>query len=512
MITFIAAKNSMIDNLCRKKASLVPRLNKSQAKQIPGYQFGYSNRDQRKGGGVGFYIKTSIKFKERKDINELDKTIEHQWIEISGKCKRSNILLGTVYQPSSKPADKLSWLEKFDNLLSQIVAMNEGSIIITGDFNINLNKSTVESRLYLDILETYNMSQQVSKSTRKDVAMIDHIISDQSLKTIYEDIVYCGEISDHDAPFCIFKSKPAKYNPRYKFVRDERIIEDFSRVPLSIVYTMEDMSDKLNVLNTLIIECINTHAPLKRVKLTRPPAPWMKELKITELQRERNRLRKEVRGTTNNIQWNLLRAIRNKLKKQISLTKSIFLRKLKNKSTKDVWKVINKILHPNPKNVNVNPDAVNEFFNSTATRTTGINKHLPGTTTSQMNSFTDKPNSFQLTHATFQDVINAIRSSRLDCSTGFDNIPARYIKYVADYIASPLTHIINCCIDNPTFPEQWKISRICPIPKVTNPSNLADYRPISVLPVLSKVFERIILMQITNFIEKSSVYCSTQSG
>ena len=81
------------------------------------------------------------------------------------------------------------------------------------------------------------------------------------------------------------------------------------------------------------------------------------------------------------------------------------------------------------------------------------------------------------------------------CSTGFDTIPVKYLKLVSDYIASPITNINNCIKAN-SFPKMWKIVRISPIPKVKVPTQPSDYRPISVLPVLSKVFERIILNQV----------------
>jgi hypothetical protein len=52
-------------------------------------------------------------------------------------------------------------------------------------------------------------------------------------------------------------------------------IQDFVTLPLSIAYAMESPDEKLDVLNTLITECINCHTPLCRVKVTLPPAPWM---------------------------------------------------------------------------------------------------------------------------------------------------------------------------------------------------------------------------------------------
>ena len=103
--------------------------------------------------------------------------MEHQWIEIQGKNKKFNILLGTLYQPSSKSADKLVWLEKLDNLLSQVVPQHEGSIIITGDFNIDQSKASNVIHAYADLLETYNLTQHITKPTRHSTALIDHIVT-----------------------------------------------------------------------------------------------------------------------------------------------------------------------------------------------------------------------------------------------------------------------------------------------------------------------------------------------
>ena len=75
------------------------------------------------------------------------------------------------------------------------------------------------------------------------------------------------------------------------------------------------------------------------------------------------------------------------------------------------------------------------------------------------------------------------------------------IKPVAEYIALPLAHIINDFIKTHTFPRQWKIARICLIPKVEIWMKILDYRPISVLPILSKIFERIVLQKMMKFIE-----------
>lgn len=239
----------------------------------------------------------------------------------------------------------------------------------------------------------------------------------------------------------------------------------------------------------------------------------MKDLNILDLQRERNRLREKVRNNPTNVNRDLLRLTRNKLKHEITSTKQNFFKKLlRNKSSKTVWKTINKILHPNPKNANVDPEEVNKFFNDTATRTTGKMISSREDIDKLISNLAVNPDTFQLQPVTFNEVTKAIKSLRQDCSTGYDQIPAKFVKCGADFIASPLTHIINKCIEMSTFPDEWKVSRICPIPKTLSPSTLVDYRPISVLPVLSKVFERVILKQLTDFIELKAIYHDKQSG
>ena len=82
----------------------------------------------------------------------------------------------------------------------------------------------------------------------------------------------------------------------------------------------------------------------------------------------------------------------------------------------------------------------------------------------------------------------------------------------ADHICSPLTHILNNFIHHNKYPMPWKIARIQPINKVTNPTEKSDYRPISILPCMSKLFEKLVLSQLITFIENSTIYKDTVSG
>ena len=86
------------------------------------------------------------------------------------------------------------------------------------------------------------------------------------------------------------------------------------------------------------------------------------------------------------------------------------------------------------------------------------------------------------------EVLKEISLLRSDCSTGVDQIPVKYVKQVGDFPTGPLAHIINVCISNSQFPRIWKTARISPVPEVDNPKQDADYRPVSILFALSKVF------------------------
>ena len=436
---------------------------------------------------------------------------------MTGKNRLSNVLIGIVYQPSSKQNEKLEWLNKFESLVSQAVIVHHGPIIITGDFNIDLLVPSTASEAYQNILVTLNLKQLITQPTRNSRTLIDHVVSNVDTKLIASDVVLCDEISDHDSPFCILKINKPRYEPRHKYIRDERTlvladyINDFQQLPLNIVYAFDNTSDKVNALNKLITECIDRHAPVRKIKLTRPSSPWMKDLDVRDLQRQKYELRQNLKDNRNNEQLDQLRNVRNNLKSTIRGAKKKFLKNLlANKSQAETWKVINKLLHPRQKRMDVDPDEINKFFNSTAIRTTGRN--AGDLSKSFIEELPENPDSFHLRPATYDEVSKAIQKLRSDCSTGHDNIPSKFIKPVSQYLTSPLTDIINSCIQSLTFPEEWKISRICPVPKVTDPQSLIDYRPISILPILSKVLERIILQQLAEHIEEKSIYLESQSG
>ena len=104
------------------------------------------------------------------------------------------------------------------------------------------------------------------------------------------------------------------------------------------------------MLNKLNLDCIDRHAPLKRTKFTRPPAPWMKQIDIIELQKQRDRYRYLAHYIPSKENWINFRNTRNRLKKKIKDTKTAFYTKIiTSKISKEIWKIVHRILNPSDK-------------------------------------------------------------------------------------------------------------------------------------------------------------------
>ena len=97
-------------------------------------------------------------------------------------------------------------------------------------------------------------------------------------------------------------------------------------------------------------------------------------------------------------------------------------------------------------------------------------------------------------------------------SAGWDGISPRVIKAVAGQLAGPLSRLINLCIREGKYPQDFKVARIVPIFKSEDPTQFSNYRPVSVLPVLSQIFERVINARLVNFFTRNDVIIPGQYG
>ena len=150
------------------------------------------------------------------------------------------------------------------------------------------------------------------------------------------------------------------------------MIERYIRLPFSIIYCFDDPNDKLDIFNSLIIECIENHAPLKRMKITRPPSPWLHHDEIRSLQTERNKLRHKAHEIKIMKLWETFRKVRCLLKEKIKAAKQHFINKaLSSSKPKEVWRVIHRILQPPLQPLRLDVNSLNRYFANTAQRTLG---------------------------------------------------------------------------------------------------------------------------------------------
>ena len=254
-----------------------------------------------------------------------------------------------------------------------------------------------------------------------------------------------------------------RYEPRFKMIRYEKsldsrdFIEDVNRIPFSLVYAVSDPNEKLSIFYSLLLEVIDRHAPYKRIKVTRPPAPWIRDPEIKKLQNLRNSSRFEAHKSHDSSIWDTFRLNKRDIKRAIRQAKSGFYRNaLFKKKPKEVWKIIHSVLHPPPKRCTFSPSELNNYFVEIAGKI--LNKEQ--TQPSKILDFIESlPNSsrengavFQLHQVTYENLLKQLKALRNDTSTGPDGIPCRYIKLVQDSSSSPLTHIINAFIETVTIP------------------------------------------------------------
>ena len=113
---------------------------------------------------------------------------------------------------------------------------------------------------------------------------------------------------------------------------------------------------------------------------------------------------------------------------------------------------------------------------------------------------------------TESELLNAIKQLKNKRSSSFDTFTVALIKAISMYIVPVLTHIINLSFNTGIFPERLKLSTVIPIYKKGNSLKLDNLRPISLLSVFSKIFEKMMKVRILNFLDKIHFFNENQYG
>ena len=107
---------------------------------------------------------------------------------------------------------------------------------------------------------------------------------------------------------------------------------------------------------------------------------------------------------------------------------------------------------------------------------------------------------------------NVINKLKNKSSYGYDTISKKHIKYARNVLTRPLTLLINQCIHTGIYPKQLKQSRVKPLYKRGDKTQFGNYRPIALLPSLSKIFEPVMFDQLLGYLSNNNLLCMNQFG
>ena len=119
---------------------------------------------------------------------------------------------------------------------------------------------------------------------------------------------------------------------------------------------------------------------------------------------------------------------------------------------------------------------------------------------------------FHFADITIDSVSKRLQKLNVSKATGMDGIPANILKLTSTLIAPSITFIFNLSIRTGIYIDEWKLARVIPIYKSEDKRKCENYRPISILPIISKIFEGEVFTQIYSFLNKHSLLSKFQSG
>ena len=245
--------------------------------------------------------------------------------------------------------------------------------------------------------------------------------------------------------------------------------------------------------------------------------PWLTP-EIMQMMCHRNQLKRVNKQEVNKVN--------NKIKNMIRDSKRACFTKIagNSKNVAQIWKAVNTLLRgsaPTSPNIpeHFTADTFNEYFLSVAsTLTSKFSNDQTQTpyTSEKLSEFCSSMNSGK---PTFEIPLIAVYElgryiSRLENkkSSGPDEISNKLLKLSLPYTVESLTYIFNLCIQKNTFPVAFKRAKVIPLPKSKITSDITNYRPISLLSVLSKLLERHVHTHLTSHMEARSLFHPLQSG
>ena len=507
---------------------------------LTGYQPAeHSYRKNRGGGGACIFIREGISYKLRKDLTLLEDCIESVFVEISNSSlinSDKNIIVGVVYRPPDTCIQ--TFIGHMQSLLIKINTSNKQCRIM-GDFNLNIlnvdtHKPTSE---YVDLMFSHAMLPMINKPTRSTTdshTCIDNIFSNHmgpDSKSL-QGILFT-DITDHFPVFFIDLSTKNKTEKRIVARRSfttkakenfkSKIDEfDWTRTRESTV-AQEAMSLFHSNYKRIFDECF----PVRKIELGyKHRKEWLSDEVKKAIQQKnklffmyrkkptvdtynaykdyKNRLNATIRRCDINYYKNLLELNKNNLRKSWTVIKDIINKNRTNK-TQSAFMINNRLSEDKDKIAN----GFNKFFVEVGPT---LEKNCPPSAQAPITWMKGRNGQSIFILPTDQTEISKLIGTLKESSAGWDDLNLSTLKIAWPSISSVFTHIMNLSLLQGIVPLELKVARVVPLFKADDPEKFSNYRPVSILPIFSKILEKLMYKRLLDFVSNHKILFEYQFG
>lgn len=505
--------NSSFDIIGLSETWLCPSI-RDEDINIPGYILIRKDRLSR-GGGVCFYVRSNLRF----SLITVDSTFEQLWMLV--RICDYKIVVGVIYRP---PAYSVwDFLDQLESSISTCLPMG-GNFVCCGDFNIDLlDFESYKCKLFNNFLKDLGLLQIIrdaTRVTRTSRTLVDLILTSEDSSACAAGVQSVG-ISDHELIHCTLSCPERSRNLSFTF-RDfknmplDDFYADLCSSPLHQIFYTRNIDEKIEILNEILLGLLDVYAPVTIVhKHSRKHyAPWLTS-NTRYLMGLRDKAFKDFKKTSSSAKWLYYKQLRNLCNTVVKAEKRAFFNyTFQNSNASHMWKELKKanIYNKIPNNIPEHLHNVNEM------NTYFLNSVPRLATSTELNEFyvenmhpdlVCKLSQFNTVDP--QKILTIIKSISSNAA-GSDGLPISVIKVCCPHILPFICHIVNCCLAEGVFPNTWKTAMVTPIPKSSNITAYKDLRPISILPALSKILERIVEEQLRIHLEFNKILPTYQSG
>ena len=504
---------------------------------LPNYNFVEKHRSTRQGGGVGLFLPDNVDYLNRNDLDIFDDTLESMFIEVSVFSSPKNIIIGVVYRPPGRSLKDFN--DIFCDILGRIKSERKMCYLL-GDWNCNLlsYESHLQTKNMVDMFYSYGFVPLINRPTRissTSATIIDNIFTNNHTDLINSfHGLLLTDISDHLPIFHITKDT-LENNKDLEIIKrsfsqknKQSFLSELSTMTWDSVITTENAQDAFTIFHKTFTSVFEKNFPKRKVKLKyESKKSWLtdslkncikrknhlyyKSIKVKTAYNElmyttyRNKLKKVLFKAEQEHYSQLLEANKSNMKKTWTILKQI-INKKKYSKTQAQFKLNDDTLISDK---SVISEKFNDFFIDVGPN---LAKKIPVQTITpeqylknqiQSSIFLETVTAKELT-----DIVNNLRK----CSAGYDEINKDILDISLPFIQGTLLYLLNQSLLQGIFPDELKIANVTPIFKADDSAKFNNYRPVSVLSTLSKIFERVMYNRLIDFLETHKILYEKQFG